>query len=169
MDRAKDLVFTLPVCAHVLETLTVALDSTEIFVQPNNDVAFGGALSKALEPEQRIEERLATCDDGVHVESLAGPHQDIDGAIFENVAPKRNERRRAVVHDERCVFCEERLHQRIESSLINTSFPQEFESVHVQSLVLEERPIDRVCIDATNRLAPGIEVLGKNARDQRFP
>src|ERR1700759_1837244 len=102
----------------------------------------------------------------MHVEPLAGPREDIDGTVFENVAPKRNERRGTVVHDERCVFCEERLHQRIESSLVDTSFPQEFESIHVQSLILEERPIDRVRIDATNRLATRVEVLGKDTRNQ---
>src|SRR5438552_14861931 len=100
MHRAEYFACALPVRAHILEAFAIALNSTEILVDPHDDIPFRGAFSKALESVQSIKKGLATRDNGVHVKPLAGALQNINGAVFENVAPERDKSGSTVVHDE---------------------------------------------------------------------
>src|SRR5947209_1683658 len=104
MHRAEYFPGALPVRAHILEPFAISLNSTEILVDPHDDIPFRGAFSKALEPVQSIKKGLSTRDNRVHVQPPAGASENINGTVFENVAPKRDERGSPVVHDERCIL-----------------------------------------------------------------
>ena len=117
---------------------------------------------------QRVEERLPAGDHRVHVEASPRLLEKVNDAVFENVAPQRDECGRSIVHDECCVLGEEAFHQRVKPALVDTAVAQQFETANVQRFVLEHRAVDRVRVDATD-LPPAVaEVLCQNARNQRF-
>jgi hypothetical protein len=63
--------------------------------------------------------------------------QDLDRVVFENLIPKRNERGRPIVHNERGVFCEQALHQVVKAPLGNTAISQQLQAADPKSLVLK--------------------------------
>jgi hypothetical protein len=57
--------------SHFRELLSLSLDSTEVFVHPDDDVPFCGRLRELMEPVQRVQQRLAAGDHRVDVKAAS--------------------------------------------------------------------------------------------------
>src|SRR5579864_7346966 len=100
MHRAVDLKVSFPKCRHLLEPFAITLDAPEVLIQPDHNIALRCAIGKALESVQRVEERLPAGYHRVDVEASPRLLEKLKDAVFENVAPQRDERGCSIVHYE---------------------------------------------------------------------
>ena len=92
--------------------------------------------------------------------------QMIEGMVFEDVVPQRNESRGTGVHHKRALFFQESLHKQIELPLVNASFPQKIQTFHPQTSIFREGLIHWICVNSTHILTLRRKILRQDGRDQ---
>lgn len=88
--------------------------------------------------------------------------------VLDDVAPQWDERRSSVVDHEKSVFGQQPFHQTVESSNVDASVPHQLEPAGLEPAVLGEGPIDRVRVDALDRVTAASEILSEDAGHQRL-
>src|SRR5229473_733836 len=105
----------------------------------------------------------------MQVDAPASALQKIDHTILDHVVPQGEEGTRAAIDDECIRASEEFLHQLIESAGINPTVGEELKMPDIERLVLAQRLVDRISINAPahDLLAP--QVLSQQGGNETLP